>query len=286
MSCSLDLTVFQQASIIVGGVARNYREYLYFLTDLQYKPKVIILGMDSWIFNDMWNRQFPVLTMDMPVMMIERNKIAILKDMMKDFVDHDWDWESVGQYPLNYGFNGRTQNAGFRWDGSYDYGVLYQELTLNNEDRFQDTYNRIEKGNGRFEWGDHADRETKEYLEELLAYCRDNGIEVVGFTPPFAPCVYERMVLSGNYGYLSEINPICGELFEKYGYQYLDYVDAAALGIDDTYFIDGFHGGEAAYAIILKDMADKAGCLEKYVDRQGLDEMLEKCRSSLVLTER
>lgn len=268
-----------------GGVAQNYREYLYFLTDLQYKPKMILLGMDSWVFNDAWNRQLPVLTSDMPVMMIERNKTVMLRDIIKDFVAHKWELKSVKQYPNNYGFNGCIKNSGFRWDGSNDYGILCQELEQDQNDRFQDTFDRIAKGSSRFEWGNHADPETKAYLEELLRYCRENGIEVVGFATPFAPCVYEMMIQSEKYGYLSEIDPICEALFEQYGYSYFDYANAAVLGMDDTYFIDGFHGSEVAYAVILKDMADRVNSLGKYVDRKRVEELLEKRKSNLVLPE-
>ena len=203
--------------------------------------------------------------------------------MIRDFADHKWDWEAIDRYPVNYGFNGRIRNTGFRWDGSYDYGNVYRELELQNDSRFQDTFERINDGRSRFEWGEHADQETEEYLEEFLQYCKDNGIEVVGFAPPFAPCVYERMTESGNYGYLSEIEPVCSELFDRYGYTYLDYTDSAVLGADDTYFVDGFHGSEVLYALMLKDMADKGSCLENYVDQEKLSELLEKCNSSLEL---
>ena len=61
-----------------GAVNQNFREYTFFLTDLEYKPEVIILGMDSWVFNDAWNHGLPVLNLDMSVMMIERNKVVML----------------------------------------------------------------------------------------------------------------------------------------------------------------------------------------------------------------
>lgn len=266
-----------------GAVDQNFREYTFFLTDLDYKPAVIILGLDSWVFNDAWNHNFPVLDLDMPVMLIERNKIVMLWDIIKDFVDHKWDWESVGRYPTHFGFNGRIRNSGFRWDGSYDYGDVYQELELQNDSRFQDTFERMNEGKSRFQWGEHADQETQGYLNEFLRYCKENGIEVVGFAPPFAPCVYERMTESGNYGYLSEIEPVCSELFEQYGYTYLDYTDGAVLGLDDTYFVDGFHGSEVVYALIMKDMADRGTSLGKYIDTEKLEDTLAKCSSSLVL---
>ena len=38
-----------------GAVAGNYSEYKNFLENLSYRPDVIILGLDAWVFNDNWN---------------------------------------------------------------------------------------------------------------------------------------------------------------------------------------------------------------------------------------
>lgn len=266
-----------------GAVAENYDEYLNFLENLAYKPKVVIVGLDAWVFNDAWNHSCHVFDKYMPVMPVERNKISVLWSIAEDFADHKWDWNAIQNYAGNYGFNGRVKNAGFRWDGSYYYGDIYRELDTKNAANFQDTFERIDGGTSRFEWGEHADHETYEYLAEFLKYCKDNGIEAVGFATPFAPSVYHKMIESGNYGYLAEISPRCRELFDEYGYMYFDYMDSTVLELDDTYYIDGFHGSEVAYANIMSDMVDKGSSLKEYIDENKLNELFANCNSSLLL---
>ena len=266
-----------------GGVGENYDEYLNFLKNLDYTPNVILLGLDAWTFNNAWNKSCPLIDKYKPVMLIERNKLSIIWNIMVDFVNHKWNWNSIRQYRMNYGFNGRVRDAGFRWDGSYYYGIDYQELDLQNDFRFQDVFERISSGVQRFEWGDHVDTETYGYLVELLEYCKANRIEVVGIAPPFAPIVYDKMIASGKYKYLSEISPMCNELFAKYGYEYFDYMDGSILEVDDTYFIDGFHGGEVVYACILHDMIEKDSSISRYIDIGKLVTVIEKCDSSLLL---
>ena len=39
-----------------GAVAGNYNEYENFLKNLEYKPECILLGLDTWVFNDAWNQ--------------------------------------------------------------------------------------------------------------------------------------------------------------------------------------------------------------------------------------
>lgn len=266
-----------------GGVGENFNEYLNFLKNLDYLPDIILLGLDAWIFNDAWNKSCPLFDQYKPVMLIERNKLSMVWDIAMDYVEHKWDWDSIRQYRMNYGFNGRAKDAGFRWDGSYYYGIDYQELDLKNNFRFQDVFDRIDSGEQRFEWGDHVDGETYGYLMELLRYCKENGIEVVGIAPPFAPSVYDKMITSGNYGYLFEISPMCNELFMKYDYKYFDYMDGSTLEVDDTYFIDGFHGGEVVYAYILQDMIEKGSSISRFVDADRLLDIHVNCESSLML---
>ncbi len=163
---------------------------------------------------------------------------------------------------------------GYLWDGSYYYGEIYREPKEPGENRFKDTFERIAGGFGRFEWGEHMDKKSCGYLEALLEYCKGKEIEVIGFVPPYAPSVYDDMVASGKYGYLDEIGTACGILFQKYGYEYFDYTDISVLDMDDSYFVDGFHGSDVAYARMTKDMVSRGEKLKEYVEEEKLDQLL------------
>lgn len=268
-----------------GAVKWNYDEYLNFLKNLDYTPEIIIIGLDQWVFNEAWNQNCVGYEDYSRIEMLYRNRISIMRDMTNDFVSHRWDFHNIENYPMNYGFNGRIRDNGFQWDGSYYYGDTYRETESQKDYTFADIYYRVDEGLTRFERGEHVDDKTYEYLAELLEYCSENGITVIGFTPPFAPSIYNRMIASGNYGYLKEISPRCKLLFEEYGYEYYDYTDVSALAIDGAYFVDGIHGGEVAYAYMVQDMIVQGSCLREYVDVDVLNELLDNRYSTLLLKE-
>lgn len=268
-----------------GAVSGNYDEYLNFVKNLEYTPELIILGLDQWVFNDAWNRNCIKYEGDTPIRMIDRNNVSMECSMIRDMINHKWNMDSINNYPMNYGFNGRIKDNGFRWDGSYYCGSVYQEPENEEDYMFKDTFNRIFEGNRRFEWGDDVDEETYEYLSAFLKYCSENKIKVVGFAPPFAPSVYNQMAASGNYGYLNEISPGCKKMFEEYGYEYFEYTDAKMFNVNDAYFTDGFHGGEVVYAYIVEDMLKQGSCLCDYVDETHLENLLNDYYSELLLKE-
>lgn len=257
-----------------GAVGWNYDQYLNFVKNLNYTPKIIILGLDQWVFNDTWNRQCIPYGSYEPIGMEQRSKISMEWKMIEDFINGKWDFQSINRYPMNFGFNGRAKDTGYQWDGSYYYGTIYRETDEKEEDRFTDTFKRIEDGRSRFEWGEHADEKTCGHLETFLRYCKGRGIQVIGFAPPFAPSVYDRITASGKYGYLDEMNAKCGELFWKYGYEYFDYTNVSALGVDDSYFVDGFHGSSVVYACMTKDMVGQGRALKGYVREEKLEKLL------------
>lgn len=268
-----------------GAVGGNYDEYLNFLKNLKYHPKLIILGLDQWVFNDSWNQSCDIYSDYTDITLIDRNKIVMTDAIIRDWIAGKWTLNEINNYSMNYGFNGRVKDNGFQWDGSYYYGNFYRAPEVQEDYLFADTFKRIDGGYGRFDWGEHIDNETLEYLENFLRYCRSNDIEVIGFVPPFAPSVYNRMVESGKYGYLFEIDPVCEKLFGEYGYEYYSYMGGAALGADDSYFIDGFHGGEVMYAYIIKDMLGHNSNIRQYINEDKLNDLLAGCYSNLLLEE-
>ena len=60
-------------------------------------------------------------------------------------------------------------------------------------------------------------------------------------------------------------------------------MDSASLGVTDEYFIDGFHGSDVVYALMVVNMIDNNSKLEKYVDNDKLEMMLSNAHNGLVL---
>ncbi len=262
-----------------GAVGGNYNEYKNFLENLDYNPETVIVGLDAWVFNDAWNVNCVEYESFQKIAEVERGTIPIMKSILWDWFTNKWKTEDLNLYPGNIGFNGRVKDSGYMYDGSYYSGDLYRDPSSSADFEFADTYNRISKGVSRFEWGDHIDEDTIRQLESLLSYCSDRNIQVIGFLAPFAPSVYDIMNESGKYGYLDEIKPACMGLFDKYGFEFYDYMDGGKLDLTDDCFLDGFHGSEIVYGSIIIDMVNHNSSLEKYVDINHINELLKHAYS-------
>ena len=267
---------FYNCGGVVGG---NYDEYLNFLQNLTYKPDVIILGLDTWVFNRAWNKSRKVYDRFTPIKEIQR---SLLISIIRDWFSGKWKLSDLNLYPKNIGFNGRVNDEGFMLDGSYYYGYIYRAPEKQKDYQFADTLHRIRTGTARFEWGEHIDEKTLSLLNKLLHYCKEQGITVIGFLPPFAPTIYTTMYSSGNYGYMNEIKPACEKLFKKYEFSFFDYQNGAELNVGDSFFVDGFHGSEVVYGKIVLDMARKDEEFKKYVDTNRLETLLNNAYNGLV----
>lgn len=269
-----------------GAVNGNYNEYTNFLNnmDKQALPQFIILGIDSWVFNDAWNYSYSDLKYSL-IAKKEPDKIGIFKKIVEDYFIGKWNFRDFINGYGNIGFNGVLKGNGFMNDGSYYYGAEYRNPKSNSDYNFIDTFGRIDMGTARFEYGSEVDEESINYLETLLNYCKENNIMVIGFITPFAPSVVERMYKSGNYEYIWEIAPRVEGIFNKYNYEFYDYTDIVFLGCDDSYFIDGFHGSEVAYGMILQDMCYQDSVLSEVVDLVSLESIMEERYSNLTFFE-
>lgn len=264
-----------------GAVRGNYGEYINFLENLSYTPDLIILGLDQCVFNDSWNNSIEDYSSYVKIDLEDRNSLALVKAIKKDWKGKKWHIRDINKYPHNIGFNGRIKDAGFEFDGSYYYGNIYRQPENSDDYQFVDTYKRIDLGINRFEWGSDIDMDTMEQLDGLLSYCKERNISVVAFLPPFAPSVCKYIEKSGRYGYIKEIEPVCKVLFKKYGYEFFNYYDVSSLGINDNYFVDGFHGSEIVYAHILLGMASDGIAMHGYIDEKNIERMLKDAYSEL-----
>lgn len=264
-----------------GGVEGNYDEYINFLENLTYKPETILLGIDAWVFNDAWNSSCTAYDDFVNISMVERDKLAMLKSIISDWSSKKWTFEDLKSYSYNVGFNGCIKDSGFMYDGSYYYGDIYRNPEEHDR-QFLDIHNRVVSGKNRFEWGADVDSDTVIQLQNLLEYCRENNIRVIGFLTPFAPSIYSEMLQSGNYGYIEEMKSTCQKIFDTYSFELYDYVDGAVYGVTDAYYIDGYHGSEVVYGYILKDMCEQGSEIGKYIDMDELAWLLDNAYSELV----
>lgn len=258
-----------------GAVDGNYNQYINFLKNLNYKPSCILLGIDAWVFNNAWNQSCKDYREHIEIKKMYRSKGAMIKNIIRDWSESKWTFDNLDDYPENIGFNGRIKDMGFMYDGSYYYGSYYRTPEKQEDYLFADTLLRIKNGVRRFEWGDHIDQDTIDQLENLLLYCLRNDINVIGIVTPFAPKIYETMEKSGNYEYFTEIEPVCETLFDKYKYEFYNYIDVSFLNVTDDCFIDGFHGSEIVYGYMLIDMIENGSEVGKYINIKDMNYLVE-----------
>ncbi len=268
-----------------GAVGGNYNEYRNYIENLDYKPETIIVGLDAWVFNDAWNQGCSEYNSFQEIQEIDRGTIPLMKAIAKDWVTKKWSAADLNLYPGNVGFNGRVKDNGFMFDGSYYCGDIYRDPTSSGDYEFADTKSRIANGISRFGWGEHIDEDTLTQLENLLSFCKENNIRIIGFLAPFAPSIYDIMEESGNYHYLAEITPACNKIFGKYGYEFYDFMDGESLGMTDDYFLDGFHGSEIVYGRILERMVESNSEVEQYVDVDNIKYLIDNAYSGYVFDD-
>ena len=178
------------------------------------------------------------------------------------------------------GLNALVNNNGFRNDGSYYYGKIIEERLKSKDPIFTDEFDKIRNQDKLYKIDAGVNIEAVARVEDFLKKSRARGVHVVGFMPPYAPSVYDKLkVRRENYGYIFKLEPILNPLFEKYGFHLFNFSDASVVGSSDEEMIDGIHGSEKIDLRLLIEMAKTETVLSSYMDIDYLKKKLEMTRS-------
>ena len=248
-----------------GGAIMNIYQYKMFMDRLHFSPKLVIINIDQWLFNPYYADQRT--TLDKKCYQFPRRNftfqcLSLITDTYKGKIDFvklfDTDNNDIG-------LSAKINRNGFSHDGSYYYGQLRANPSSSDDYNFVDTFRRIEEGNRNFQYCSAADTTIIEAMDSFLTDCVRRKVAVLAILPPFAPIVYKKMEESGKYHYMNQIIALLSACFEKYPHCFIyDYTDVASMNAQNYDFIDGFHGSEIIYNIILKDIVGKNKELEKY----------------------
>lgn len=268
-----------------GGGAGYVNEFQFFLEQLDEDklPSTLIMVLDQNFFNQAW-----VGTGSMPEFFDYNHYGFSFKSALPEAI-RGW---AQGKFTLRgaysahpnvYGMAAVGRGSGYNADGSYCYGRLLDHPETGTDVGFHDTFDRILKGTDRFEYGEYVYEPSTLAIQSLLAFCNDHEIEVVLIVPPYAPSVYQRMVESGNYGYLDWIMPILTELCEPYGYEVYDFSYMPDT-LDEEY-VDGYHGSDRVYARLALHLAEESETLAGLIDTEYLTAALAPSSSPLRLAQ-
>ncbi len=237
-----------------GGSVSLLYEMKAFLEALgDAKPKTLILSLDQYFFNyNWWSEPYTESTYSASAQdhdLFEYGYTQFLRDIGAGKYDIVKLFNSEPSY---YGMHAKINGRGFYADGSYTYGNAAINPEIMADGNFSESLRNIDSGTNRFEHGSEVSADSKLALEDLLAFCNSEGIEVIAYLPPYAPSVYAKMLASGNYAYMEQIAPAIQPMFEDYGFELYNFTNMS--NVTDEMFLDGYHAGDRVYAQMLVEM--------------------------------
>ena len=254
-------------------------------------PDYLIAGLDQPMFNEAWNSSYSISEKNKWQQSFYKYPIAnTFINVWKDIINRKYGFKFHTDKNIQYiGINAVVNNTGFRNDGSMFYGIQIDRLIRNDPSAidycFSNTYERINKGNSRFEYGDSVDVKVMPKLHELLQYCQNRQIKLVAFLPPYADSVFDRMLKSGKYGYIQKIYNCIKPAFDEFGFEIYDFSSASLCDSNDNEMIDGFHGGEVTYLKILIKMLESESSLSNVVNKSQLENDLKNKSNNFIIYE-
>jgi hypothetical protein len=233
------------------------------LTEI-HKPRHIIFIVDTWWFNP----KFRPLAEP-----IDPNDAIVASDsaVLRALVTQMWRrpkllsfMSEIGSGPnCPIGSLAKLYPSGFAKDGSRDYGERLVVPPQEQEDyQFRDTLDRIDRGKRRFEHASEIDHRLIERFLDVLASLKSQNIGYTLVVAPLAPTVFDRMMHSGNYGFI----PKLFERFQQENLPIQNYLDPSSLGITDCEFLDGIHLGDVGTAKLLRAIAEHDNNLKSMIN--------------------
>lgn len=289
---------FTKPFLNMGGVAGNLAILRSTINALlaEGKPGAAIIGLDFWWFLPQWEKypfqnaqptegsyNYSLASLKTPWRWLFEGKISLA-----EFAAPVLGMFGAGFRANRYGIMAQRADDGFGPDGSWYYT---SEITGQNppfDFKFRDTLSQVENGIKAFYYANAnqkmPDERHIDAFAEIWCKLKTRGIETFVFIPPFAPAVYKAMRDRENqFPHLFHLR----EMLAERGIEVMDFSDARAFASNDCEFVDGFHGGEVAYARILQRMADHWPALLAYVNMDALETVIRDWRgNALVANEK
>lgn len=281
-----------------GGAVAQLKHCRVFLNKLNKEalPKVIILGIDQNFMNHEWDSKNDVSPAFLEDEYADAHTLVSCyhsqtKVMLKDYAAGKFKLSNlfdprIGQSVA--GLNAIINDNGIRNDGSWQYGKIinHPENKASYHDyEFSTTFNSIRTGTLRYRYGSEVSPRLLAELDSLLDLCKANNIHVVGFLPPYAHTVWEKMKneYHEQYAFLWVLHERMQPVFSAHGYPLFDFSDLAWLDCNDKQVFDGDHASEIAYGKMLKIMAAQDSVLAPYCDTAAINERLSHPKNDYVL---
>lgn len=249
--------------------------------DEDARPERLILVLDQYFFNEQWisadnaNDVPDYTAFDAP------DPGYVLHAFLDAYAYGKYRLTQVLQTPAGIvGLSASARASGFYPDGSYSYGTSAYGDGL--DPGFADSIERILTASNRYEHGKVVAAQGVEDLRAVLETCREMGIEVTAFLPPYAPSVWQYMQDYGEHTYMTQILDAIRPVFDEYGFEVFDY--SYLPETSDAQYLDGFHGSDRVYAAICARLARDSENLADVLDEAYLTELFGQEGEPRVIT--
>ena len=217
-------------------------------------PKVIIFSLDFFTFNNNWAARFSnilhedIKYEELPLISKKffKEAWASPRSILKSPIDPASGVPAIGLFAGNHGI-------GFRIDGSYQYGWLLNGSI--HRATATDAIERIRIGEEPFQFANGLDESQVNDFRTFTAFCRRNGISLVGVTMPYLGEVVDVVEQSDRHGIWRQFQgPAFRKVLSEEGVIYFDFGRADTFGGNEEEFVDAFHPSEPAYVRMLLHM--------------------------------
>lgn len=263
-----------------GGPAWQLDHVVHLVENLNYTPRVLILGLDQPWFNDAYPGDpfepslEPSSDFD-HIFMVNRSVMQALLDGEPLDIARMLERRDPGYGGTALGLRAIRDGHGFRSDGSEQYGDFFVARYLYPENERARHISLMENGLDMYARGSAASETALDDLDRLLAYCQERGIFVIGVLPSYMPSLYQQMIAGGQHAYIEALPERLRPLFDRRGFALFDFSDGAALGASDGDFIDGWHASERMnlrlYTEIARALPERLGSYSDLAALEAID---------------
>lgn len=287
---------FTKPFLNMGGVAGNLGELSSTINALLKisRPQAVIIAIDFWWFMPQWEADpeeyiaptsgsynYNPQNLKKPWTWLLEGKISLSELLAPVFGIF-----GKGMAADRYGILAQQTNDGFGPDGSWYYTAEISGQKPPFDFQFLDTLKQVEYGIKAFYHAPEGQRgPANKHLEVFSDICcrlKARGIAIYVFIPPLSGRVFEEIRSRGErYPHLFNLRQ---ELAQR-GIEAMDFSDPRSFAASDCEFVDGFHGGEVAYARILRHMADHWPKLLAYVNMDRLEAVIRDWKNHAMVPD-
>ncbi len=279
-----------------GGMIQHLRDLEEYVNCLSKAdcPRAVIIGLEPWWFNEKWSgpaekeKNFlswrvkddgldgvahaAVFQLFFRSLLMGRCENQICKDVI-----------AVWRREINpakdfLGFAALEENAGFRPDGSMDFGrraIPSDDWTFVDREEFPVVKRILERRQG-FESVTNLNPVSIARLRKSLGKLRAMGVAVTCFVPPFPSEVLAAIEQSKDLRYFwRDYLTIIPAIVSEEGGNCVDVSRPEMVGMDDRCMRDGLHAMETFHVALLRKIIEKPEWMALLkIDRTRIDRIL------------